>query len=245
MKIALLGYGKMGQEIERLVEKRNHEIVLILDSIEDWQKEGSRLKEAEVAIEFSMPQFVVDNIFHCFNAGVPVVVGTTGWLENLEEIKKICAEHNQSLFYATNYSIGVNLFFDLNRSLARSMAKYQEYEISIEETHHIHKQDAPSGTAITIANDIIRNIGRKDKWVREISEKPDELGIISFRTENVPGTHVVKYESDIDSIQIIHTAKNRRGFALGAIMAAEFLKNKKGYYEMKDLLSSQNLTFTE
>jgi 4-hydroxy-tetrahydrodipicolinate reductase len=245
MKIALLGYGKMGQEIERLVNIRDHEIVLILDSIEDWEKEGPRLNEADVAIEFSMPQFVVDNIYHCFNAGIPVVVGTTGWLENLEEIKKICNEQNQSLFYSSNYSIGVNLFFDLNRYLARAMSKYQEYEISIEETHHIHKQDAPSGTAITIANDIIQNIGRKDKWVREISEKPEEVGIKSFRTENVPGTHIVKYESDIDSIQIIHTAKNRRGFALGAIMAAEFLKDKKGYYEMKDLLSSQNLTFTE
>ena len=158
MKIALLGYGKMGQEIERLVEKRDHEIVLVLDSIEDWEKEGHRLNEADVAIEFSMPQYVVDNIYHCFNARIPVVVGTTGWLENLEEIKEICAEQNQSLFYASNYSIGVNLFFDLNRFLARAMSKYQEYEISIEETHHIHKQDAPSGTAITIANDIIRNI---------------------------------------------------------------------------------------
>lgn len=245
MKIALLGYGKMGQEIERLVEKRNHEIVLVIDSVEDWQKEGHRLREAEVAIEFSMPQFVVANIHHCFNAGIPVVVGTTGWLENLEEIKKICVEQNQSLFYASNYSIGVNLFFDLNRFLARLMSKYHEYEISIEETHHIHKQDIPSGTAITIANDIIQNIGRKDKWVREPSEKPDEVEIKSFRSENVPGTHVVKYESDIDSIQIIHTAKNRRGFALGAIMAAEFLKDKKGYFEMKDLLPSQNLKLTE
>jgi len=245
MKIALLGYGKMGQELERLIEQRHHEIVLIVDSVEDWQKEGHRLSEADVAIEFSMPQYVVENIYHCFNAGVPVVVGTTGWHENLEEIKQKCIDQNQSLFFASNYSIGVNLFFDLNRFLAKSMAKYQGYEISIEETHHIHKQDAPSGTAITIANDIIENIGRKDKWVRETPEKPGEVGIKSFRTENVPGTHVVKYESEIDSIQIIHTAKNRRGFALGAIMAAEFLKDKKGYFEMKDLLSSQNLTFTE
>jgi 4-hydroxy-tetrahydrodipicolinate reductase len=245
MKIALLGYGKMGQEIERLLEKRDHEIVLIIDSVEDWQKNGARLKEADVAIEFSMPQFVVENIYHCFNAGIPVVVGTTGWLDRFEEIKKVCHEQNQSLFFASNYSIGVNLFFDLNRYLARLMSKYHEYEISIEETHHIHKQDAPSGTAITIANDIIQNIGRKDKWVRETSEKPEEVGITSFRTENVPGTHIVKYESEIDSIQIIHTAKNRRGFALGAIMAADFLKDKKGYYEMKDLLSSQKLTFTE
>lgn len=245
MKIALLGYGRMGQEIERFIEKRHHEIVLKIDSIEDWEKEGHRLTEADVAIEFSMPQFVVENINHCFNAGIPVVVGTTGWLENHEAIKKICIEKNQSLFYASNFSIGVNLFFDLNRFLARIMSKYHEYEISIEETHHIHKQDAPSGTAITIANDIIENIGRKEKWVREFSENPGELGIKSFRTENVPGTHIVKYESDIDSIQIIHTAKNRRGFAMGAIMAAEFLKDKKGYYEMKDLISSQNLIFSE
>jgi 4-hydroxy-tetrahydrodipicolinate reductase len=245
MKIALLGYGKMGQEIERLAIKRNHEIILIIDSIEDWQKDGHRLKEADVAIEFSMPQFVIENINHCFDAGVPVVVGTTGWLENLDEIMKSCKQRNQSLFFASNYSVGVNLFFDLNRYLARMMSKYNEYEISIEETHHLHKLDTPSGTAITIANDIIRNIGRKEKWVREISEKPDELGIKSFREENVTGTHVIKYESDIDTIQIIHTAKNRRGFALGAILAAEYLKGKKGFYEMKNLLSSQNLTFTE
>jgi 4-hydroxy-tetrahydrodipicolinate reductase len=245
MKIALLGYGRMGQEIERLIEKRNHKIVLIIDSIDDWQKEGHRLQEAEVAIEFSMPQNVIDNIYHCFKAGIPIVVGTTGWHESIEEIKQKCLEQDQSLFFASNFSIGVNLFFDLNRFLARTMSKHQEYEISIEETHHIHKQDTPSGTAITIANDIIKNIGRKDKWVSEISEKPGEVEIKSFRTENVPGTHIVKYESDIDSIQIIHTAKNRRGFALGAIMAAEFLKGKKGFFEMKDLLSSQNLTVTE
>jgi len=242
MKVALLGYGKMGQEIERLIEKRNHEIMLIIDSVEDWELKGHRLREADVAIEFSMPRSVVDNIYNCFNAGVPVVVGTTGWFEQLEQVKNYCTENEKSLFYASNYSIGVNLFFDLNRFLARLMAKYHEYDISIEETHHIHKQDSPSGTAITIANDIIRNIGRKDKWVSEIPENPEEVGIKSFRTENVPGTHVVKYESDIDSIQIIHTAKNRRGFAMGAIMAAEFLKGKKGFYEMKDLLSSQNLT---
>ena len=245
MKIALLGYGKMGQEIERLAVKRNHEIVLIIDSLEDWQNEGIRLVEADVAIEFSTPQFVIENIHHCFDANVPVVVGTTGWNDHLEEIRRICSSRQQGLFYATNFSIGVNLFFNLNRHLARLMSKYHEYEISIEETHHIHKQDAPSGTAITLANDIIKNIGRKEKWVKEISEKSGELGIKSFRTENVPGTHIVKYESDIDSIQIIHTAKNRIGFALGAILAAEFLKDKKGYHEMKDLLSSQNLTFPE
>jgi 4-hydroxy-tetrahydrodipicolinate reductase len=245
MKIALLGYGKMGQEIERLAAKRNHEIVLIIDSLEDWQNEGHRLNEADVAIEFSMPQYVIENIHHCFDANVPIVVGTTGWHESLEEIKKACEDRNQGLFYSPNFSIGVNLFFNLNRHLARLMSRYHEYEISIEETHHIHKQDAPSGTAITLANDIMLNISRKEKWVREASEKSHELGITSYRTENVPGTHVVKYESDIDSIQIIHSAKNRRGFVLGAIFAAEFLKDKRGFFEMKDLLSSQNLTFIE
>lgn len=245
MKIAILGYGKMGQEIERLAGRRGHEILLIIDSLEDWQKEGSRLSEADVAIEFSMRQYVIENIHHCFDANVPVVVGTTGWHDELGEIRKACSERDQALFYAPNFSIGMNLFFNLNRYLARLMTEYQEYEISIEETHHVHKLDAPSGTAITLANDIIGNIGRKEKWVREGSDKADELGIKSFRTENVPGTHIVKYESDIDSIQIIHTAKSRKGFAWGALLAAEFLKGKKGYYEMKDLLSSQNLTYTE
>ena len=245
MKIALLGYGKMGQEIERLAVKRDHEIRLIIDSLEDWEKDGSRLQEADIAIEFSTPQFVIGNIMHCFDSNIPVVVGTTGWHEHLAEIKNICSDRNQGLFFASNFSIGVNLFFDLNCYLARLMSKYHEYEISIEETHHIHKQDAPSGTAIKLANDIIQNIGRKEKWVKEASEKSDELGIKSFRTENVPGTHVVRYESDIDTIEIIHSAKNRRGFALGAIFAAEFLMGKKGYYEMKDLLSSQNIPFNE
>lgn len=243
MKIALLGYGKMGMEIERLVAKSNHEIVLIIDSEDQWKKDADKLTEAEVAIEFSMPQFTVENILHCFDANIPVVVGTTGWIDHLEEIKKICFERNQTIFYAPNYSIGVNIFFDLNCFLAGKMSKRKEYEISIEETHHIHKKDAPSGTAIKLANDIICNIGRKEKWVRDISEKPDELEIKSHRTENVPGTHVIKYESEDDSIQIIHTAKSRKGFALGAIMAAEYLIGKKGFFEMKDLLSSENLIF--
>jgi 4-hydroxy-tetrahydrodipicolinate reductase len=207
--------------------------------MEDWEKEGIRLQEAEMAIEFSVPQHAVDNIFRCFDAGVPIVTGTTGWHEKYEEIKRICLERDQSLFFAPNFSIGVNLYFDLNRYLARLMSKWQEYEISIEETHHITKQDSPSGTAITLANDIISNLGRKEKWVRELAENSVELGIKSFRTENVPGTHIVRYESDIDSIEIIHTAKNRRGFALGAVLAAEFLLGKKGCYEMSDLLTSQ------
>ncbi len=242
MQIAILGYGKMGQEIERIAISRKHEVALIIDSIEDWEKYGSRLGEADVAIEFSQPDTVLDNIYHCFDANVPVVIGTTGWYEDLEQVRKDCIAYEHALFYSTNFSIGVNLFFELNRKLAALMSKWVDYEISIEETHHIHKQDAPSGTAIVLANDIIRNSRRKEKWVRKMSENPEELGIQSFRTENVPGTHKVKYESDADSIEIIHTAKSRRGFAVGTLMAAEWIQGKKGFYEMKDLLSSQILT---
>jgi 4-hydroxy-tetrahydrodipicolinate reductase len=242
MKIAILGYGKMGKEIELMAVRMHHEVILVIDSEEHWEKERERLSEADVAIEFSMPQVALQNIYRCFDANIPVVVGTTGWIDQLEEVKRDCLERNQSLFYSPNYSIGVNLFFDLNRHLAAIMAKREDYEISIEETHHIQKHDAPSGTAIQLANDIIRDLGRKEKWVKEVSENPDELGIKSIRTESVPGTHIVRYESDVDSIQIIHTAKNRRGFAMGAIMAAEFLLEKKGFHMMNDLLSSQNLT---
>ena len=242
MKIALLGYGKMGQEIHKLAEKRGHEILLIIDNDEDWQERGSLLKEAEVAIEFTTPDSAVDNIMRCFENEIPVVVGTTGWIEDIDHIRKTCIDENKSLFFSPNFSIGVNLFFDLNRYLASLMAKWDNYEISIEETHHIHKLDAPSGTAIVLANDIIRKIERKEKWVKELQENPDEVGIKSYRSEDVPGTHKVRYESEMDAIVITHTAKTRRGFALGAIMAGEFIKGKKGFFEMKDLLNFQKST---
>jgi len=242
MKIALLGYGKMGKEIERIALKNGHQIVLIIDSVEDWEKDGHNLKQADVAIDFSVPDTVIDNIYNCFGQNVPIVVGTTGWHEDFELIKTDCIEQGQTLFFSPNFSIGVNLFFELNRLLAGLMSRWPEYEISIEETHHILKQDAPSGTAIMLANDIIRTTSRKEKWVKELSESPEELGIKSFRTDNVPGTHIVRYDSEIDSIEITHTAKSRRGFAMGAVMAAEWLKGKKGIYDMKDLLSSQILT---
>jgi len=242
MKIAILGYGKMGQEIERIANLRKHEIVLIIDSLQAWEKEGSQLGKADLAIEFSQPDTVLDNIYRCFCANVPIVIGTTGWYEDLDQVKQDCIKRGQTMFFSTNFSIGVNLFFELNRKLAWMMSKWKDYEISIEETHHIHKQDAPSGTAIVLANDIIQNSDRKEKWVNELSENPEELGIKSYRTENVPGTHKVKYESADDSIEIVHTAKNRRGFAVGTLMAAEYLVGKKGVFEMKDLLASQLLT---
>jgi 4-hydroxy-tetrahydrodipicolinate reductase len=239
MKIALLGYGKMGQEIEKLALRRGHEIVLVIDNLEDWDNMGHMLPEADVAIDFSTPISVVENIYHCFEAGIPIVVGTTGWLDDLEKVREDCTLQNRCLFFAPNFSVGVNLFFDLNRCLASLMAKWEDYAISIEETHHIHKQDAPSGTAIVLANDIIRFSERKEKWVREAVENPEELGIKSFRTDNVPGTHVVRYESEEDIIEIIHTAKSRRGFAMGAVMAAEYIRDKKGIFDMKDLLGAQ------
>ncbi|MCX6251164.1 MAG: 4-hydroxy-tetrahydrodipicolinate reductase [Bacteroidetes bacterium] len=236
MKIALLGYGKMGQEIERIAEKMDHSICLIIDSEDDWEKSGSNLKDADIAIDFSFPSSAVDNIHRCFDANVPVVAGTTGWYDDLDEIKKECVDRNQSLFYAPNFSIGVNLFFKLNSTLAKLMSDRSEYEISIEETHHIHKQDAPSGTAIVLANDIIHSIDRLGKWVKERAENPEEIGIKSYRKENEPGTHKVRYESENDFIEIIHTAKNRRGLAMGAVMAAEWLHGKKGCFEMKDMI---------
>ena len=242
MKIALLGYGKMGQEIEKMALKRGHEISLIIDSIENWEQSGHRLGECEVAFDFSSSDSVVDNIYRCFEAGIPVVTGTTGWHEDQERVFQECQERGKTLFFAANFSIGVNVFFELNRFLASQMSRWQEYEISIEETHHVHKQDAPSGTAIVLANDIIRNIERKEKWVKELSESPEEIEIKSYRTENVPGTHVVRYESEIDSIEIIHTAKDRRGFAFGALLAGEWIIGKKGVFFMKDLLQEQKIS---
>lgn len=239
MKIALIGYGKMGQEIEKMAIKRGHEILLVLDNLDDWETDGNHLPEVDVAIDFSTPSSTVENINNCFSAGIPVVVGTTGWLDDLDKVRQDCADQNQTLFFATNFSIGVNLFFDLNRHLAQIMSQVEGYEISIEETHHIHKQDAPSGTAIALANDIIDIVERKEKWVNNPVEHPEELGIKSYRTENAPGTHVIKYESEEDIIQISHTAKSRKGFALGALLAAEWIIGKKGYFEMKDLIAEQ------
>ncbi len=245
MKIALLGYGKMGQEIEKLAIKKGHEIVLIFDSLEDWENEDNDLSEADVAIDFSTPVSIFENIYHCFDAGIPIVIGTTGWLDDLEKVQQDCLTRGQSVFFAPNFSIGVNLFFSLNRYLANLMSQWEDYAVSIEETHHIHKQDAPSGTAIVLANDIIRNTERKEKWVQEVVENPEELGIKSYRTDNVPGTHIVRYESEEDCIEIIHTAKSRRGFALGALMAAEWIIGKKGFFDMKNLLDTQILTSPE
>ena len=237
MKIALLGYGKMGKEIEKIALQRNHEIILTIDNDDDWKKNGEKLKEADAAIEFTMPACVVDNIKKCFSANVPIVVGTTGWLNIKDEIELECKKTNQTLIYGSNFSIGVNLFFEINRRLAQLMDNFDEYDLSIEEIHHTTKLDAPSGTAISLANDILKLIDRKGKWINETSSKPEELQIISKRIENVPGTHIITYDSDVDTIEIKHTVKNRKGLAKGAVLAAEWIVDKKGFFEVKDFLT--------
>jgi 4-hydroxy-tetrahydrodipicolinate reductase len=235
MKIALFGYGKMGKEIEQIALQRNHEIVLKLNENNIEQITSFDLKKADVGIEFSTPHSVIKNIHTALDVELPLVIGTTGWYDQLEEIKSHCLKKNGSLFYASNFSLGVNLFFKVNSYLAELMNKYNDYEISMEEIHHIHKLDKPSGTAISLANQILEKVDRKKNW--SISEKkPETLFIQDVREGEVPGTHIVKYTSTIDDIEIMHKAHNRKGFALGAVLAAEFLHNKKGVYTMSDLI---------
>lgn len=236
MNIALIGYGKMGKEIEQIAISRGHKIVLTVDAHNAKTFTNDELKKADVAIEFSTPDAALSNIYKCFEAGVPVVVGTTGWLNKLEEVKKACTDKKQTLFYTSNYSIGVNLFFKLNQQLAKLMNSHKEYDVKMEEIHHIHKLDAPSGTAISLANQVIENIDTKDKWVNNVTNNINELSIISKRLDEVPGTHTVTYGSDIDEISITHIAYNRKGFAMGAVVAAEWVKDKKGIFGMDDLM---------
>lgn len=236
MKIALLGYGKMGKEIEKIALKKGHEIGLKVTS-DNAEFSPSELLGMDVAIEFSRPEFAVSNIKKCFEANVPVVVGTTGWYEDLEEVETICIARNQTLLYATNFSIGVNLFFKLNTQLAQLMTLYPEYKVEVEEIHHTQKLDAPSGTGISIAEQIIENHSLKHKWINENSSREEELSIVSKRLDEVPGTHSVFYRSEIDEIEIKHTAHNRSGFANGALLAGEWLaKHKDGIYSMQDVL---------
>lgn len=236
MNIALIGYGKMGKEIEQIAISRGHKIVLTVDAHNAKTFTNDELKKADVAIEFSTPDAALSNIYKCFEAGVPVVVGTTGWLNKLEEVKNACTDKKQTLFYTSNYSIGVNLFFKLNQQLAKLMNSHKEYDVKMEEIHHIHKLDAPSGTAISLANQVIENIDTKDKWVNNVTNNINELSIISKRLDEVPGTHTVTYGSDIDEISITHIAYNRKGFAMGAVVAAEWVKDKKGIFGMDDLM---------
>ena len=231
MKIALSGYGKMGKTIEKIALERGHEIVLkISENIESYN-----LSKAEIVIDFSLPTVAFKNITTCFQNGLPVVSGTTGWLKEYEKAVEICNDENSGFIYASNFSIGVNLLFELNEKLAKMMDSFKDYSIEIEEIHHTQKLDAPSGTAISLAEQIINN-SSKEGWELD-KAKENEIPIYAKRIENVPGTHKVSYNSEVDSIEIIHTAHSREGFALGAVIAAEWLFNKKGVYTMKDVLS--------
>lgn len=237
MKIALIGYGKMGNEIEKAALERQHLIVLKVDLANSDEFTAENLKKADVAIEFSTPQTAVSNIQKCFDASVPVVCGTTGWMAQFEEVKKQCIGGGQALFYASNYSIGVNLFFRLNEYLAGLLKAYPTYNPSMEEIHHIHKKDAPSGTAITLAEQIIDIRGGIQKWALKQDAQPGDLSITAIREDEVPGTHTITYASAADQISIRHKAFSRRGFADGAVLAAEWLVGKKGVFGMKDMLN--------
>ena len=238
MKIALIGYGKMGKEIEQVALSRGHSIVLKVDVNNTNTYSVEELKKADAAIEFSTPESAIKNIYKCFEIGLPVVVGTTGWLNRFDEVKLLCKENNQTLFYASNYSIGVNLFFKLNEYLAKLMNLHAGYNVTMEEIHHIHKLDAPSGTAISLANQVIEQIKSKENFVNYSTNNANELGIISKRIDEVPGTHTVTYNSDVDEISITHRAHNRKGFALGAVIAAEWIVGKKGVFGMDDLMKN-------
>ena len=234
MKIALLGYGKMGQVIERIALERGHEIVLKKDEFNTYDG----LLTADVAIDFSVPTAAVSNISSCFHANVPVVSGTTGWLEHYAEMEALCNEKQGGFISSSNFSLGVNIFFELNEYLAKIMAQFDSYKVSMEEIHHTQKLDAPSGTAISLAKGVIEN-SNYSKWTME-NANSEEIYIEAKRIGDVPGTHTVTYDSTVDSIELKHTAHNREGFALGAVVAAEWLAGKKGIYTMKDVLNLES-----
>lgn len=234
MKIALFGYGKMGKEIEQIALQRGHEIVLKIKGTEEYD-----ISQADIAIDFSLPNAALSNIVSCFRNNVPVISGTTGWLDDFDKAIDVCKENNGSFIYASNFSIGVNIFFELNKQLAKMMNSQKEYSINVEEIHHTKKLDTPSGTAITLAGGIINNTSKRDWQLKERQTQINAgtIPIEAKRILDVPGTHIISYESQIDSIEIKHTAHNRKGFALGAIIAAEWLNNKIGIYTMKDVLN--------
>ena len=236
MKIALIGYGKMGKAIEEIALQKGHQIVLKIDlsNIEEFTKEN--LSKVDIAIEFTSPHTAFENVSKCLEYGIPVVCGSTGWLDKWNEIEALSNKQNGTLLYASNFSIGVNLFFELNTYLAKLMSKYNDYNVSLTEIHHTQKKDAPSGTAITLAEQVMQQITHKKMWVNESTNEAAALEIVSERIDPAPGTHTIKYSSPIDDIEITHTAHNRVGFASGAVLAAEFIADKKGIYAMKDVL---------
>jgi 4-hydroxy-tetrahydrodipicolinate reductase len=242
MKIALIGYGKMGKLLEHFAQERGHEICITIDADNASDIRSERFKEADVAIEFSVPHAALEHIYDAFEADVPIVVGTTGWYDELAAVEQKCRAGNNTLLYASNFSVGVNVFFYVNKVLAKLMNRYPQYDVQVEEIHHTQKLDAPSGTAITIAEGILDGLERKNTWVNEVIGqqddvivKPNELLIESHRIEEVPGTHTVIYSSEVDELEFKHTAHSRAGFALGAILAAEWLHGKKGFYSIQDM----------
>ncbi|GAB2705798.1 4-hydroxy-tetrahydrodipicolinate reductase [Mucilaginibacter koreensis] len=245
MKIAILGYGKMGKIIESIALGRQHEIVLKIDRDNAHELTSANLQQADVAIEFSTPQTALTNIKACHEAGIPVVVGTTGWYEHLPEVQQWYTDNRTGLMYGTNYSVGVNIFFHVNKLLAKLMSNYPYYDVQVDEIHHTQKLDSPSGTAITIAEGILEGIQAKKSWINilntgtqadePVSVPADQLLIESHRIESVPGTHTVVYDSEVDSLEFKHTAHNRNGFALGAVLAAEWLQHKKGCFPVTDM----------
>ncbi len=236
MKIALIGYGKMGKAIEKLAQERGHEVILRIQRANLEELNASNLQKVDVAIEFTNPEAAVHNIRTCIQSKTPIVIGSTGWNHEFENIKGFCLENDGSMIAASNFSIGVNLFFELNRQLAKIMNQHPSYQANIEEIHHTEKKDAPSGTAISLAEDLMDQHDGYQNW--SLAEKSDgkTLAINALREAGVPGTHEIKYANEIDEISIRHEAKNRSGFALGAILAAEYLQNHKGIFTMRDVL---------
>lgn len=237
MNLALIGYGKMGKEIEKIAVSRGHQIKLIIDINNPHDLTVENLRKCNVAIEFTIPDSAVKNYNICFEAGIPVVSGTTGWLDKKDEVYNKCNETNGTFFYGSNFSLGVNLFFELNRKLAELMANRTEYNVEITEVHHSQKLDAPSGTAISLAEDILDKLPGKTSWVNDKTPAENELNIKSERRGEVPGIHTIKYESEVDCIEIIHNSKSRKGLAFGAVLAAEYCLGHKGILKMKDLLN--------
>jgi 4-hydroxy-tetrahydrodipicolinate reductase len=235
MNIALIGYGKMGHEIERIALERGHTIAVAIDIHNTADFESEAFQTADVAIEFTRPETALNNYRKCFSAHVPVVSGTTGWLNHMEEVKAACAQ-GETFFYASNFSLGVNLFFALNKKMAEMMNPFPVYNVRMKEVHHTQKLDAPSGTAITLAEGILEQIDRKTSWVLGPEHTPEELSIVAERTGVVPGYHEITWESEVDTITLSHDAKSRTGFALGAVLAAEFTASHKGFLGMNDLL---------
>jgi len=237
MKIALVGYGKMGHMIEEVATQRGHEIVLKIDVSNQHEFTRENLSKADVAIEFTNPESAFQNVMKCLEFGIPVVSGSTGWNNKLDEAKDYCLQNKGSFLHTSNFSIGVNIFFEINKLLAKLMSSQPEYDVMMREIHHTAKKDAPSGTAVTLADQILSVLPRKKDWVNQPAESKEHLSIISERVDPAPGTHYVKYTSEVDDIEIIHTAHSRKGFALGAVLAAEYISDKKGIFSMKDVLN--------